>query len=520
MNRLLGSLESTTRSLVLLCSPRSLNHTTPCHIAGYLIRHHHQYAAKRHQHEHKIPAALLHQGRRYSTIIKKKSDPLHILFCGSDDFSCASLQALHDERVRNPDLIRSINVLVRPGKPTGRGYKVVRDSPVRSLAQDLGLEIHERDSFTGWSMPSKINLIIAVSFGLFVPRRILLAAKYGGLNLHPSLLPDLRGPAPLQHALLAGRAATGVSLQTLDPSAYDHGVILAQTAPPLPIPPSCTTVAALQALVTPVATQMLIDGLRAGLHVPPHEAVNNFEREQDQAELTYAPKITKGDRQITVSILQARDSEVTEGGRVVTATLGTLARRQAAIGPLWFLSRDRQGRQKRIILEEIAKEPITTDLSLPSSLAPSHFGIPGMLAFTSDNHTNNSINKQSIEQGAKASHSVRQYRIPFEEKIENQQLDQQRQQGQQTPQQQIEQDANSPQQQQQPSMNLVFWEPDFFPLSSSSLSPSPASGPVEYDDDSLYLGHHRILSLKVEGEKAKPARQALHNFIINEKITM
>ncbi|KAI1353508.1 formyl transferase [Xylaria sp. FL0043] len=498
MNRLLASLNSTTGSLVLLCSPRSSNHTTPCHIAGYLIRHHHQYATKSHQNEHKISAAFLHQGRQYSTITKKKSDPLHILFCGSDDFSCASLQALHDERVRNPDLIRSIEVLVRPGKRTGRGRKVVRDSPVRSLAQNLGLQIHERDSFTGWSMPSKINLIIAVSFGLFVPRRILLAAKYGGLNLHPSLLPDLRGPAPLHHTLLTGRVATGVSLQTLDPSAYDHGVVLAQTAPPLHIPPSCTTVAALQALVTPVATQMLIDGLRAGLHVPPHEPVNNPERERDQAQLTHAPKITNGDRQITVAVLQARDSEVTEGGRVVTATWGTLARRQAAIGPLWFLSRDRQGRQKRIILEEIAKEPITTDLSLSTALSPSHFGIPGMLAFTGDNHT---TNKQSIEEhGAKACHFVRQYLIPFEEKIENQQ--------------QAEQDANSSPQ-QQPSMSLVFWEPDFSPRSSfpsCSLSPSSASAPVEYDN-SLYLGHHRILSLKVEGEPAKPTRQALHKFI-------
>ncbi|KAI0813335.1 formyl transferase [Xylaria sp. FL0064] len=497
MNRLFGSLQSRTRSLMLLCSSRSSKHTTPCHIAGYLIRHNHQYTTKGHQHEHKIPTAFLHRGRRYSTITKKKSDPLHILFCGSDDFSCASLQALYDERVRNPDLIRSIEVLVRPGKRTGRGYKVVRDSPVRSLAQNLGLEIHERDSFTGWSMPSKINLIIAVSFGLFVPRRILLTAKYGGLNLHPSLLPDLRGPAPLQHALLAGRAATGVSLQTLDPSAYDHGVVLAQTAPPLRIPPSCTTVAALQALVTPVATRMLIDGLRARLHVPPHKPVNNPERERNQAELTYAPKITKGDRQITVSILQARDSEVTEGGRVVTATLGTLARRQAAIGPLWFLSRDRQGRQKRIILEEIAKEPITTDLSLPSSLSPSHVGIPGMLAFPGDNHT---ANKQSIEQGAKASRFVRQYLIPFEEKTENQQ--------------QAEQDANST---RLSSMNLVFWEPDFSSLSSSSSSWSFSSSSTsrEQHDDSLYLGHHRILSLKVEGEKAKPARQALHNFIIS-----
>lgn len=56
-----------------------------------------------------------------------KSDPLRILFCGSDEFSCASLRALHDEHKRDASLIRSIDVVVRPSKPTGRGYKVLRE---------------------------------------------------------------------------------------------------------------------------------------------------------------------------------------------------------------------------------------------------------------------------------------------------------------------------------------------------------------------------------------------------------
>ena len=62
----------------------------------------------------------------YSTAVKK-SDPLRILFCGSDEFSCASLQALHDEHNRNTDLIRSIDVVVRPSKPTGRGLRTLRE---------------------------------------------------------------------------------------------------------------------------------------------------------------------------------------------------------------------------------------------------------------------------------------------------------------------------------------------------------------------------------------------------------
>ena len=65
--------------------------------------------------------------RRASTVSSKKvSDPLRILFCGSDEFSCASLEALQAEKERNRELIRSIDVVVRPPKPTGRGNKVIR----------------------------------------------------------------------------------------------------------------------------------------------------------------------------------------------------------------------------------------------------------------------------------------------------------------------------------------------------------------------------------------------------------
>jgi methionyl-tRNA formyltransferase len=79
-----------------------------------------------------------------------------------------------------------------------------------------------------------------------VPPRILQKLKYGGLNVHPSLLPDLRGAAPIEHAILSGRNYTGVSVQTLHPLHFDHGVVLAQTpAPGIPIGPD-TTAAALE----------------------------------------------------------------------------------------------------------------------------------------------------------------------------------------------------------------------------------------------------------------------------------
>ncbi|SPQ20964.1 8a8ba120-eb7f-4040-8a16-17b0e462029a [Thermothielavioides terrestris] len=118
-----------------------------------------------------------------------------------------------------------------------------------------------------------INLIIAVSFGLFVPQRLLRESKYGGINVHPSLLPDLRGPAPIHHALLAERSHTGITVQTLSPTSFDAGAILLQTPPPgTPIPPACTF-QQLHDLLAPAGARMLVEALRQGLHVhaaPPY----------------------------------------------------------------------------------------------------------------------------------------------------------------------------------------------------------------------------------------------------------
>ncbi|KAE9378043.1 Formyltransferase [Stipitochalara longipes BDJ] len=253
------------------------------------------------------PLLLQRIGRFYST---KSSKPLRILFCGSDDFSSASLRALHAECERNPQLIKSIDVLCRPGKPSGRSLKKIREVPIKAVAQQLSLPVHERDTFTGWDLPKpqgeSINLIIAVSFGLFVPPRILRSTEYGGLNVHPSLLPLFRGPAPLQHTILSGTKQTGVTLQTLDDKSFDHGIILAQTPAPFFSVPSwehCTYYELLQFLA-PKAASMLVRGLQDRLFVPPLVDVGLSSMEDDDSSnptgyrREHAGKITPEDRKI------------------------------------------------------------------------------------------------------------------------------------------------------------------------------------------------------------------------------
>ncbi|OCK81442.1 Formyltransferase [Lepidopterella palustris CBS 459.81] len=257
-----------------------------------------------------IPKTTINSCQNSST---KSSDPLRILFCGSDEFSIASLRAVHKEHLRDPKLIASIDVVHRPGKRTGRGLKLVREVPIKKTAEELKLNTHEIDTFTGWKPPSPqneaINLVVAVSFGLLVPPRILNGTKYGGLNVHPSLLPDLRGPAPIHHTLLQRRQRTGITVQTLHPKHFDQGMVLAQTpAPGLVIPnqDSCTPSQLLQYLA-PLGGEMLVETLRSQAFVPPLEDVGWNGKSICEMELKHAPKIQKEDSRIDWNVWTADD---------------------------------------------------------------------------------------------------------------------------------------------------------------------------------------------------------------------
>jgi methionyl-tRNA formyltransferase len=187
-------------------------------------------------------------------------------------------------------------------------------------------------------------LIIAVSFGLFVPSRLLRSSSYGGLNVHPSLLPDLKGAAPLQWALLTGRSHTGVSVQTLSPVAFDAGTVLAQTPlPGIPVPPGCT-LPHLRDLLAPIGAEMLVSALRAGLYLPPLKAAGWEPTEKEAKDLVLARKITKGDRW-----------EQWTGDEAKTAREWAL--RARVLGSLWTVALRKDGEERRVIFEEVEEVP-------------------------------------------------------------------------------------------------------------------------------------------------------------------
>ncbi|KAF2479951.1 formyl transferase, partial [Neohortaea acidophila] len=218
--------------------------------------------------------------------------PLNILFCGSDAFSIYSLRALHALQTTQPHAIHSIEVVCRPDKRVGRNLKNVRQVPIKSIAEELELPLHQLDTFKGWSPAPRTNLVVAVSFGLLVPARILGAAKYGGLNVHPSLLPDLRGPAPIPRALLGRRERTGVTLQTMHPTQFDRGVVLERTAG---VDVEGETVGSLVDALGRRGAELLCGAIERGLFLGPFDG---GEARVDAGDCEYASKITAEDRRV------------------------------------------------------------------------------------------------------------------------------------------------------------------------------------------------------------------------------
>ena len=157
---------------------------------------------------------------------------LSIAYFGSDKFSVQSLKKLVEYHRKDPGKVTSIDVITRSIKPTGRNLKTFIDVPIGEYCNRENLSIHRADSshdIMNILSKRQFNLAIAVSYGKLIPEGFLNSMKYGGLNVHPSLLPKYSGSSPLQYALMNDDSFTGVTIQTLHPSKFDKGDIILQS---------------------------------------------------------------------------------------------------------------------------------------------------------------------------------------------------------------------------------------------------------------------------------------------------
>src|SRR5712675_3484995 len=161
---------------------------------------------------------------------------LRIAFAGTPEFALPALEALA------ASTHSLVGVLTQPDRPAGRG-RALRASAVKQRALELQVPVAqparlaseaERAELAAW----RPDLLVVVAYGLLLPPAVLALPRLGAVNVHASLLPRWRGAAPIQRALLAGDARSGVTIMQLD-AGLDTGPILAQRE--LPIPPGMTS---------------------------------------------------------------------------------------------------------------------------------------------------------------------------------------------------------------------------------------------------------------------------------------
>lgn len=149
-----------------------------------------------------------------------------IAFWGTSDNATLTL-----ERLATSGAFDVVAVVTKPDAPSGR-HRELAAPPLKEAAGRLGIKVLQplklrSPEFRAELAALDLDLSIVVAYGRIIPADVLSIPGSGTLNLHPSLLPKYRGPTPVQAAILAGDAETGITLMELD-AEMDHGPILAQ----------------------------------------------------------------------------------------------------------------------------------------------------------------------------------------------------------------------------------------------------------------------------------------------------
>ncbi len=206
---------------------------------------------------------------------------MKVIFAGTPEFACPSLRALIDSTHT------VVAVLTQPDRPAGRGRQL-QASPVKQLAVAHRIPVHQPVTLNDTNMQTQLtsyqaDVIVVVAYGLLLPTAVLNIPTYGCINIHASLLPRWRGAAPIQHAILAGDNATGITIMQME-RGLDTGAMLAISACAIDLD---TTAAMLHDQLSQLGAQTVLpvlDQLANG---------NVTAISQDSALACYAPKLTK-----------------------------------------------------------------------------------------------------------------------------------------------------------------------------------------------------------------------------------
>lgn len=214
------------------------------------------------------------------------STPLNIVYAGTPEFAAVALQALLD----SPHTL--IAVYTQPDRPAGRGRKL-KASPVKTLALEHGIKVYQPESLKSADEQAKLaalnpDVMVVAAYGLLLPAEVLAIPRLGCLNIHASLLPRWRGAAPIQRAILAGDAETGITIMQMD-KGLDTGDMLYKRSTPIE---SSDTAASLHDRLAELGAQAIVEaleGIQEGTLVP---------EKQDDGQANYARKLNKSEAAI------------------------------------------------------------------------------------------------------------------------------------------------------------------------------------------------------------------------------
>src|SRR6185437_13991355 len=150
---------------------------------------------------------------------------MRVLFWGTPDFAVPSLRALLGEGHE------VVGVVTQPDRPAGRG-RVVQPSPVKQAAEAEGIPVLQPERARGPEFMAALeelspDISVVVAYGQILRREVLELPPRGSINVHASLLPELRGAAPINWAIMRGHTETGVTIMRMV-EAMDAGPILMQ----------------------------------------------------------------------------------------------------------------------------------------------------------------------------------------------------------------------------------------------------------------------------------------------------
>lgn len=208
---------------------------------------------------------------------------MRLVFMGSPDFS---VPALHGLIEAGHEILA---VYTQPPRPAGRG-KALRRQPVHEAADALGISVRtpeklrHNDEELAFFQSLKADAAIVAAYGLILPEAILKAPQLGCLNIHASLLPRWRGASPIQSAIRAGDAKSGVCIMQMD-KGLDTGAVLLSEA--TPITPE-DTAGSLHDRLAGIGARLVVRTLEEQPTAVP----------QDDSRSCYAPRLERRDGQI------------------------------------------------------------------------------------------------------------------------------------------------------------------------------------------------------------------------------